>query len=262
MAWADSHCHVAYDGVGLDAVARAAAGGVGRVITIGTDLVRSQEALDVVRSGRAQGMALWATAGIHPHDASAAIADGGVDGLATILAQPEIVGVGECGFDYFYEHSDRAAQREVFAAQVALAQETGLTLVIHTRDAWDDTFDVLDSVGVPPRTIIHCFSGGADEARRCLDRGAFLSFSGIVTFKNAAGLREAAVLCPLDRLLVETDAPFLAPVPHRGRPNEPAWVRIVGEFVASLRGVTPEVIEEATWHNTEVVFDLGRHPIP
>ncbi|GAC1586804.1 MAG: hypothetical protein NVS3B21_01160 [Acidimicrobiales bacterium] len=261
MAWADSHCHVAYDGVGLDAVARAATEGVARVITIGTDLVRSQEALDVVRSGRAQGMSLWATAGIHPHDASAAIADGGIDGLATILDEPEIVGVGECGFDYFYEHSDRAAQREVFAAQVALAHETGLALVIHTRDAWDDTFDVLDSLGVPPRTIIHCFSGGAEEARRCLDRGAFLSFSGIVTFKNAVDLRDAAVLCPLDRLLVETDAPFLAPVPHRGRPNEPAWVRVVGEFVASLRGVEAGVIEEATWRNTEVVFDLAAHPI-
>ena len=261
MAWADSHCHVAYDGVGLDAVARAATAGVARVITIGTDLVRSQDALDVVRSGRTQGMSLWATAGIHPHDAGAAIADGGIDGLATILEEPEIVGVGECGFDYFYEHSDRATQREVFAAQVALAHQTGLALVIHTRDAWDDTFDVLDSLGAPPRTIIHCFSGGAEEARRCLDRGAFLSFSGIVTFKNAVDLREAAALCPLDRLLVETDAPFLAPVPHRGRPNEPAWVRVVGEFVASLRGVEAGVIEEATWRNTEVAFDLAAHAI-
>ena len=110
---------------------------------------------------------------------------------------------------------------------------------------------------MPDRTVIHCFSGGPDEARACLDRGAVLSFSGIVTFKNAAGVREAAQLCPLDRLLVETDAPFLAPVPHRGRPNEPAWVTVVGAAVAAARGVAADVVERATWATTEQVFGLG-----
>ena len=256
MVWADSHCHVAYDGVGLESVARAAAAGVQRVITIGTDVARSTDALEVTRRGRAEGLALWATAGVHPHDAKA-----GLGALADLLAQPEVVGVGECGFDYYYEHSDRAVQREVFATQIELARRADLTLVVHTRDAWDDTFAALDEVGVPERTIIHCFSGGPAEARRCLERGAYLSFSGIVTFKNASDVRDAAALCPRDRLLVETDAPFLAPVPHRGKPNEPAWVALVGAAVAAARGVDTAEVEAATWANTEVAFALDRHPI-
>ena len=251
MAWTDSHCHVAYDGVGLEAVARAAHAGVERVISIGTDADRSADALAVVRQGRALGLALWATVGVHPHDAVQ-----GVSGLEGLLGAPEVVGVGECGLDYFYEHSPRDIQRQVFAEQVALASSRSLALVIHTRDAWDDTFAVLDSVGVPERTVVHCFSGGPDEARRCLERGAYLSFSGILTFKNAAPIREAAALCPLDRMLVETDAPFLAPVPHRGRPNEPAWVALVGEAVAAARGVPVGDVEAATWANTERVFAL------
>ena len=256
MPWTDSHCHVAYDGVGLEAVARARVAGVERVITIGTDVERSAEALEVVRRGRADGLGLWATAGVHPHDAK-----GGIGSLAGFLDQPEVVGVGECGFDYFYEHSDRAAQHEVFAAQIDLARASGLTLVVHTRDAWDDTFAVLDETGVPERTIIHCFSGGPEEARRCLDRGAYLSFSGIITFKNASDIRAAAAICPIDRLLVETDAPFLAPVPNRGKPNEPAWVALVGAAVAEARGDAVELIEASTWANAEAAFDLASHPL-
>jgi TatD DNase family protein len=252
VSWADSHCHVAYDGVGLAAVERALEADVTRVVTIGTDVERSRDAIEAVRAGRAAGLQLWATAGVHPHDAVH-----GVAGLAELLDAPEVVAVGECGLDYHYEHSPRAVQLEVFEAQVTLARERGLPLVVHTREAWSDTFAVLDAVGVPDRTVIHCFTGGPDEARACLDRGAVLSFSGIVTFKNADPVREAALLCPLDRLLVETDAPFLAPVPHRGRPNEPAWVAIVGAAVASVRGVPSEVIERATWTTTEQVFDLG-----
>ncbi|MHB8465565.1 MAG: TatD family hydrolase [Acidimicrobiales bacterium] len=251
MAWTDSHCHVAYDGVGLDAVERAAVAGVTRVVTIGTDVDASIAAIEAARAGRARGLALWATVGLHPHDAS-----DGVDGLEALLAAPEVVAVGECGLDYYYEHSPRAAQLDVFAAQVHLARIHDLALVVHTRDAWDDTFGVLDEVGLPDRTVIHCFSGGPAEARACLDRGAWLSFSGIATFKNAAGVREAAALCPDARLLVETDAPFLAPVPHRGKPNEPAWVALVGAAVASARGVPTEVVEALTWSNAEQVFDL------
>jgi len=251
VSWVDSHCHVAYDGVGLAAVERARDAGVTRVVTIGTDVARTRDAIAAVRDGRARGLALWATAGVHPHDASE-----GTAGLEELLAEPEVVAVGECGLDYHYDHSPRDVQREVFAAQVELARRHRLPLVVHTRDAWDDTFAVLDDVGVPERTVIHCFTGGADEARACLDRGAALSFSGVVTFKNAGGVRDAAVLCPLDRLLVETDAPFLAPVPHRGRPNEPAWVAVVGEAVAALRGVSPTVVADATWATTERVFGL------
>ncbi|TMK85376.1 MAG: TatD family deoxyribonuclease, partial [Actinobacteria bacterium] len=140
--------------------------------------------------------------------------------------------------------------------QIALALERELALVIHTREAWDDTFDILGSEGVPPRTVLHCFTGGPDEARRGLDAGACLSFSGIVTFKNADDVRAAAALCPLDRLLVETDAPFLAPVPHRGQPNRPAWVKLVGEAIAAVTNVSVAEIEGATWANTARVFGL------
>jgi TatD DNase family protein len=166
------------------------------------------------------------------------------------------VAVGECGLDYHYDHSPRDVQREVFAAQIALAHEHDLALVIHTREAWEDTFAVLESVGVPDRTIFHCFTGGPDEARRCLDVGAYLSFSGIVTYPSAPELREAAVLCPLDRLLVETDSPYLAPVPHRGKKNRPALVAVVGEAVAAAKGAAPADIAAATWANAAAAYRL------
>ena len=149
---------------------------------------------------------------------------------STCSTRDRVVAVGEAGLDYYYDHSPRDVQRAAFAAQIQLAHERRLPLVIHTRDAWDDTFDVLAAEGVPERTIFHCFTGGPDEARRCLDIGAFVSFSGIVTFKNATPIQEAARVVPLDRILVETDAPYLAPVPHRGQPNQPAWVPFVGSI--------------------------------
>ena len=247
MAWADSHCHVQYEGVGLDAVDEARREDVLRVITIGTDAEESRKAIDVARG--ADGV--WATVGVHPHDATE-----GIDGIVPILGDPDVVAVGECGLDYHYDHSPRDVQRRVFAQQVALANEHGLALVVHTRKAWDDTFDVLAAEGVPERTVLHCFTGGPDEARRGLDVGAYLSFSGIVTFKGADDVRAAAALCPLDRLLVETDAPFLAPVPHRGQPNRPAWVKIVGEAIAAVTNVSAAVVEGATWANTARVFGL------
>jgi TatD DNase family protein len=251
MPWTDSHCHVAYDGVGLDSVVSASALGVTRVISVGTSFLASESAIAVVGQGRAAGLEMWATVGLHPHEAST-----GLGGIASLLSSPWVVAVGECGLDYFYSHSPRDAQIAAFSSQVELASSSGLALVVHTRDAWDDTFAVLDDVGVPERTIIHCFSGGPREARECLDRGAYLSFSGIVTFKNAVDVQEAAALCPIDRLLVETDAPYLAPVPHRGKPNQPAWVAVVGARVAALRGVDEEVVAAATWANTERVFAL------
>jgi TatD DNase family protein len=145
----------------------------------------------------------------------------------------------------------------MFAAQIGLAHERSLPLVVHTRDAWPDTFDVLDAEGVPERTVLHCFTGGPDEARACLDRGAFLSFSGIVTFKAAADVRAAAALCPLDRVLVETDSPYLAPVPHRGRTNRPALVPLVGAAVAEAMGVPVEDVARASWDNASTVYGLG-----
>ncbi|MBV9283545.1 MAG: TatD family hydrolase [Acidimicrobiia bacterium] len=248
MAWADSHCHVQYEGVGAEAVEAARADGVERVVTIGTDTEESRKAIDVAR----QLDGVWATVGVHPHDASE-----GVEGIIPLLREPEVVAVGECGLDYHYDHSPREVQRRVFAQQIALAHEHDLALVVHTREAWDVTFAVLEAEGVPERTVLHCFTGGPEEARRGLDAGAHLSFSGIVTFKNADDVRAAAALCPLDRLLVETDAPYLAPVPHRGQPNRPAWVKVVGEALAAVTNVAVDEIEGVTWENTERVFQLA-----
>ena len=196
---------------------------------------------------------VWATVGLHPHDAVE-----GVDGIAALLdrSDPVVVGVGECGLDYHYDHSPRPEQRRAFAAQVQLAADLDLTLVVHTREAWDDTFEILAGTGVPDRWVLHCFSGGPAEAARGLEMGAMLSFSGIVTFKSADDVRAAAAACPLDRLLVETDSPYLAPVPYRGRPNRPALVPVVGAAVAAVRGQPAEEVEDATWANTAAVFRL------
>jgi len=252
--WADSHCHVPYEGVDdpEGELANARAAGVGRFVTVGTDAAQSRAALELARGHDD----VWATVGLHPHDAS--------QGLTEVLAlldanagHDDLVAVGECGLDYHYDHSPRDVQREVFAAQVAEATHRDLTLVVHSREAWDDTFAVLDTAGAPARTVFHCFTGGPDEARRALDRGAFLSFSGIVSFRNAADVREAAVLCPSDRLLVETDTPFLAPAPHRGQSNRPAWVVDVGAAVAAARGEPAEEVEAATWAATAAAFALA-----
>jgi TatD DNase family protein len=251
--WADSHCHLPYDGGGsepaAELVAEAAAGGVGRLVSVGTDAATSAGAVEVA----SRFDAVWATVGLHPHDAA--------DGHASLepllrTPPPRVVAVGECGLDYHYDHAPRSRQREEFAAQVRLARRLDLALVIHTREAWDDTFAVLAAEGVPERTVFHCFAGGAAEARRALDLGAWLSFSGIVTFKGADDIREAARICPPGRLLVETDAPYLAPVPHRGKANRPAWVAVVGAAVASLRSEAVATVEDATWASTAEVFGL------
>ena len=214
--WFDSHCHVQeeYLGGGKDGdgdtdlslvMERARAAGVDRLVCIGTDVATSSQAVAVARDVSAEGAArcAWASVGLHPHEATA-----GVDDVAALLAQEIAVGdgvvvaVGECGLDYYYEHSPRHVQRTAFAEQVALAHARGLALVIHARDAWDDLFDVLGAEGVPERTILHCFTGGPDELERCVRSGMFVSFSGIITFKSASDIREAATRCPLDRLLV------------------------------------------------------------
>ncbi|MDA8044315.1 MAG: TatD family hydrolase [Actinomycetota bacterium] len=247
--WTDSHCHLGYEGVGDDAVSEARRAGVTRMVTIGTDAVTSERAIEAARRHED----VYATVGLHPHEASE-----GVGGVAALLAAPDakVVGVGECGLDYYYEHSPRRAQRAAFEAQIEMAAGLDLTLVIHTRDAWDDTFAILAAARLPERWIVHCFSGGPEEAQRALEMGAYLSFSGIVTFKKAAEVQAAARLCPLDRLLVETDTPYLAPVPHRGRPNRPAWVSLVGAAVADIKALTAEEVARATWDNATAAFRL------
>ncbi len=247
--WIDSHCHLQLgDGGAEDAVERAAAAGVGRLICIGTDLATSTEAVELAGSHDR----VWATVGLHPHDASRHHEEW--DGLRRLAGSPRVVGVGEAGFDLHYRHSSEEAQEESFRAHVRLATELDLALVIHSREAWDQTFAVLESEGVPARTVFHCFTGGPAEARRALDLGAWLSFSGIVSFKGAGDVRAAAALTPADRLLVETDSPFLTPVPHRGRPNEPAYLPAVGEALAAARGTTPEAVADLTRHNALAVF--------
>jgi TatD DNase family protein len=250
VSWTDNHCHLDDERIAhgaAAAVASARAAGVDRMITIGTDAMRSRMAIDIA----AAHDGVWATVGLHPHDAK-----NGVDTIVALFDEPKVVAVGECGLDYHYDNSPRTQQREAFAAQIRIAHERALPLVIHTREAWDETFDILTSEGVPERTVFHCFSGGADEAARCLDIGGFLSFSGIVTFPKAADVRMAAERCPLDRLLVETDAPYLTPVPHRGKPNEPAYVPLVGAAVAQVKGVDVRLVEEASTRTAAAVFGL------
>ncbi|MDQ6696208.1 MAG: TatD family hydrolase [Actinomycetota bacterium] len=252
MRWTDDHCHVhfrAADAGAIESAVRAAhRAGVERLITVGCDREDSAAAIAAARAHSG----VWATAGIHPHEASR-----GLDGIEALLAEPEVVAVGECGLDFHYDHSPRPEQRQVFADQIELAHAHDLALVIHTRQAWPETFDILSAQGTPERTVFHCFTGGPDEARACLDLGAYLSFSGIVTFPSAADLRAAAALCPLDRLLVETDAPYLTPVPHRGTRNEPAYVPLVGAGVATARGDTVETVARATWDNATALYRLS-----
>lgn len=285
--WVDSHCHLQDDYVTGDrgpkadpgresvgpatlveaAIARAAECGVTELVCVGTGPETSEGAIALAAdslSGRfgVDAPRVWATVGLHPHDASRGTAatlellESSVARGAARAAGGRLVAVGECGLDYHYDHSPRDAQRRAFADQVAAAHRLGLALVIHARDAWRDLFDVLGAEGVPPRTVLHCFTGGADEARRCLDEGIYVSFSGIVTFKNAEGIRDAVRLCPLDRMLVETDSPFLAPAPHRGHQNEPSYVAIVGAAVATVKGLDAADVAAATTANARALFGL------
>lgn len=254
MRWTDDHCHLPADPVRAAAqIEEATAAGVERLVNVGTDLDSSRAAVEIARTSPS---VVHATAGLHPHDATDAADPAVLRSLDELLTEPEVVAVGECGLDYHYDRSPRDIQREAFAAQIAMAHSHGLALVIHTREAWDDTFSVLAECGVPDRTVFHCFTGGPDEARRCLDTGAHLSFSGIVTFPSAQDVRDAAALCPLDRLLVETDAPYLAPVPHRGKTNRPALVTVVGAAVAAAKAVEPEVIARASWDAASALYGI------
>ncbi|MEZ5238052.1 MAG: TatD family hydrolase [Microthrixaceae bacterium] len=256
--WIDNHCHLGYEGGGRShapaptMLAEARTAGVVGFVDVAVDLSSARECL-----GRSLAHGdVWATAGVHPHEAA-----DGIGGLEELLAQhadtPELVAVGECGLDYHYDNSPRADQRRVFAEQIALAHRFDLACVIHSRDAWDDTFAVLDSEGVPPRTVFHCFTGGPSEAAQALQRGAFVSVSGIVTFPSATELVEAVREVPLERLMVETDTPYLTPVPHRGEPNRPALVALVGAGVAEVKGLSVAEVSRTTVANTRSFYRLG-----
>jgi TatD DNase family protein len=242
LHWIDNHCHLEDDQT-LSAVLEASLqAGVTQMVTVGTDSASSASCLALA----ARYEQIWATAGLHPHDAAEGL-DGVLQVIAENIGNPKLVAIGECGLDYHYDHSPRQIQRQVFAQQIALAHDHELPLVIHTRNAWDETFEILDAESVPERTVFHCFTGGPAEAAACLERNALLSISGIVTFPSAADVREAVRIAPLDALMVETDSPFLTPVPHRGTPNTPARVGLIGAEIAQLHGVgLSEVAEQTT----------------
>ncbi len=250
--WFDSHCHLTSLDEPTDAVlSRAREAGVTGMITVGTDLETSRAILDLADPRRG----VWATAGLHPHEASKLAVE--AEMLESLLHAPEVVAVGEAGLDFHYNHSPPSEQETAFRWQIRLAHRFDLALVVHSREAWDDTFRILDDEGVPPRTVFHCFTGGPDEARGALDRGAFLSFSGVVTFSSAGDVRAAAALVPPDRMLVETDSPYLAPVPLRGRTNEPANVPHVGAALAEATGRSIDEVAQATRELTADVFRLA-----
>lgn len=256
----DSHCHL--DDPKFDAdrdavVERALAAGVETMVSIGTgdgppDLevaVRIAEKYDCV----------LATVGVHPHDAAKATA-GTYPRLAELLRHPKVIGLGEMGLDYHYDHSPREAQKAVFREQLDIAKSAQTPIIIHTREAWDDTFAILEEHWAPAALpgIMHCFSGGPLEAERCLKMGFYISFAGVLTFPKALDLHEAAKLVPADRLLIETDAPYLAPLPHRGRRNEPGFVCHTAARLAELRGESLPAIFAQTTDNWRRLF--GRAP--
>ena len=260
-ALVDSHCHVAepeFDADREDVLQRAAASGVSTLVCVGATGPAAANERALALAGRSVPLDIVATVGVHPHHASTA--DDAAFALLEQLARaPGVVAVGETGLDFHYNFSPPGAQRAAFARTVSLARAVGLPLVVHVREAHVEAADLLRAEGAGAvGGVIHCFTGGPDDARRYLDLGFHISVAGIVTFKNADGVRAAVRAVPRDRLLVETDAPYLAPVPHRGRRNEPAHVRVVAEAVAAVRGETLAAVAEATTANARRLFRLAR----
>ena len=258
MKLIDSHCHLNYDGLAerqQEVLGNARERGVSGFLNIST---RQREWAEIVALAE-QEPDVWASVGVHPHEADAH-PDLGAAALVEASSHPRVIAIGECGLDYYYDKSDRDAQRERFQAHIEAARETGLPLVIHTRDAEDDTAEILSAAvregGVTG--VLHCFTGSAELARKGLDFGFYVSLSGIVTFKNAQDLQDTAKWLPADQMLVETDAPFLAPVPHRGQKCEPAFVADTAAFVAGLRGEDPEQLAETTTANFFKLFSKAQ----
>jgi len=251
--WFDSHCHLHLVEEQADlrgVIDSAQESGVSEMTTIGIDVASSRRARDIAHEHR-----LWFSAGVHPTSAT------GWDGAAAaaverLLEDERAVAVGETGLDYYWGEVDPEVQQRAFEDHIALARSTGKALVIHTRDSVEAAIATLERLGAPPRTIFHCWSGDLEALRRALDLDAYISFAGNVTFKSAADLRDAAARVPLERLLLETDSPYLAPVPHRGRPNRPAHLEATGAMVAEVRGEPVERLAQATSQNARRVFGL------
>ncbi len=250
----DSHCHLNYKGLvenQADILTRARDNGVSAMLNIST---REREWDDVIGLAE-QEKDVWASVGIHPHEADQHV---GMDcaKLVAKSAHPRVIAIGETGLDYYYDKSDRAQQCTGFREHIKASRETGLPIIIHTRDAEADTATILtEEMREGAFTgVIHCFTASAEFARIALNLGLYISLSGIVTFKNAQDLQDVAKWLPADRLLVETDAPFLAPIPHRGKTGEPAFVADTARFVAQLRDVPPETLAKQTSDNFYDLF--------
>jgi TatD DNase family protein len=263
--WIDSHCHLTADAFDADraaALARAEQAGVEAFVAIGSGY-------GVERNARAVALAetdprVFATVGVHPHEAKEWNAGTGAR-LEQWLSRTRVVGIGECGLDYHYMHSERGAQREALAAQLGLARARRLPVSIHVRGegAFDELLDLWRAEGRGElRGVLHCYTGTLEFARRALDQGLWVSFSGILTFKQDRGLRDVAAALPLDRLLVETDAPLLAPQGLRGRRNEPAWLDRVGEALARVQGRATAEVAAATSRNARQLFGLPEPALP
>jgi TatD DNase family protein len=253
----DSHAHLDGYADRAEVVARAREAGIGHVVLVGQwrqgdGLGGAREALALARTDRSF---FSATAGVHPHDAAQA-AEADFTELRRVCAEPDVVAVGECGLDFHYDRSPRPVQVDVFLRQIRLAREVAKPLVVHTREADVETAEILARELGPDGGVIHCFTSDWTAAQRYLALGMYLSFSGVVTFRNAQALREAACKAPLDRMLVETDCPFLAPVPHRGKRNEPAYVALTAAELARLRGVPFEELAAATTANARRALRL------
>ena len=256
----DSHCHLDFPDYAGDVdgvVMRARAAGVGVCLSIGTELSRFAG----VRAVAEKFPDVWCSVGVHPHEAEKELLADAAPLLAEI-SHPKVVGIGETGLDYYYEHSPRAAQRENFRIHIAAGRQTGLPVIVHTRDADDDTIGVLeDEMGKGAFSgLIHCFTGTQRLADAALAMGFYISVSGIATFKNSGALRDVIKTVPLDRLLVETDAPFLAPVPYRGKTNEPAFVVHTAKMLAELKGIGEAELAAATTENFFRLFRKVQRP--
>ena len=253
----DSHAHIQgkeYAGEAADVIARARAAGVEKIIAVGGagDMSSNTEAVALADSFPN----IYATVGMHPHDAKEVGAEE-LRALRALTSHPKVIAVGETGLDYYYNHSPHEVQRRVFTQFIHMARQTGLPIVVHERDAAHKAAELLRSEGARELPgVIHCFTGNYEAACAYLDLGFYLSFTGIITFKNAEPLRDVVRKVPLERMLVETDSPFLTPVPHRGKRNEPAYVRLVAETVANVKGIALEDVARITTENVQNLFKI------
>jgi TatD DNase family protein len=252
----DSHCHLDYfnkPGEVDEVVARAMAAGVGEMVTIGVTFEQSKQAIDIAEKFDN----VWATVGIHPNHAAEVLPVVEPEALAALTNHPKVIGIGESGLDYFYDHAPKDVQEQNFRANIRAAQLSGLPICIHTRDADEDLARILREErerGGKFGFLLHCFSSSLELAQQALEMGGYISFSGMVTFPKGQNVRDVALQVPLERLLVETDSPYLAPVPFRGKRNEPAYTAHTAKFLAELRGLSEEALAELTTRNFRLLF--------